>query len=73
MSSTGAFQYWQRTMVHAGPGTVVRLPGLFEGLGARRVLLVSDKGLGAHRAVRNWSVYSRTRHRMQNQAVSTRP
>ncbi|NCF20507.1 MAG: iron-containing alcohol dehydrogenase [Haliea sp.] len=47
MSSTGAFQYWQRTMVHAGPGTVVRLPGLFEGLGARRVLLVSDKGLEA--------------------------
>jgi alcohol dehydrogenase class IV len=34
-------------MVHAGPGTVVRLPGLFEGLGARRVLLVSDKGLEA--------------------------
>ena len=47
MSSTGAFQYWQRTMVHAGPGTVVRLQGLFEGLGARRVLLVSDKGLEA--------------------------
>ena len=32
-------------MVHGGPGTVVRLPGLFDGLGARRVLLVSDKGL----------------------------
>ena len=45
MSSTGAFQYWQRTMIHAGPGTVVRLPGLFDALGARRVLLVSDKGL----------------------------
>ncbi len=45
MSSTGAFQYWQRTMVHGGPGTVVRLPGLFSGLGARRILLVSDKGL----------------------------
>ena len=45
MSSTGAFQYWQRTMVHGGPGTVVRLPGLFDALGARRVLLVSDKGL----------------------------
>jgi alcohol dehydrogenase class IV len=45
MSSTGAFQYWQRTMIHAGPGTVVRLPGLFSGLGARRVLLVSDRGL----------------------------
>ncbi|MEH6636294.1 MAG: iron-containing alcohol dehydrogenase [Halioglobus sp.] len=45
MSSTGAFQYWQRTMIHAGPGTVVRLPGLFDALGARRILLVSDKGL----------------------------
>ena len=45
MSSTGAFQYWQRTMIHGGPGTVIRLPGLFDGLGARRVLLVSDKGL----------------------------
>jgi alcohol dehydrogenase class IV len=45
MSSTGAFQYWQRSMIHAGPGTVVRLPGLFDGLGARRILLVSDKGL----------------------------
>jgi len=32
-------------MIHAGPGTVIRLPGLFDGLGARRVLLVSDKGL----------------------------
>ena len=45
MSSTGAFQYWQRTMVHAGPGTVIRLPGLFSGLGSKKVLLVSDKGL----------------------------
>jgi alcohol dehydrogenase class IV len=32
-------------MVHAGPGTVIRLPGLFNGLGAKRVLLVSDQGL----------------------------
>ena len=47
MSVTGAFQYWQRTMVHAGPGTVIRVPGLFEGLAARRVLLVSDAGLEA--------------------------
>ena len=45
MSSTGAFQYWQRTMVHAGPGTVLRLPGLFSGLGSSKVLLVSDQGL----------------------------
>ena len=45
MSSTGAFQYWQRTMLHAGPGTVIRLPGLFSGLGSEKVLLVSDQGL----------------------------
>lgn len=45
MSSTGAFQYWQRTMLHAGPGTVIRLPGLFSGLGSKKVLLVSDQGL----------------------------
>ena len=45
MSSTGAFQYWQRSMIHAGPGTVIRLPGLFSGLGSKNVLLVSDQGL----------------------------
>lgn len=45
MSNTGAFQYWQRTMLHAGPGTVLRLPGLFSGLGCQKVLLVSDQGL----------------------------
>jgi alcohol dehydrogenase class IV len=45
MSSSEAFQYWQRTMIHAGPGTVNRLPDLFSRLGARRILLVSDKGL----------------------------
>jgi len=32
-------------MVHAGPGTVLRLPGLFSGLGSSKVLLVSDQGL----------------------------
>lgn len=45
MSNTGAFQYWQRSMIHAGPGTVVRLPNLFAGLGGKRVALISDKGL----------------------------
>jgi alcohol dehydrogenase class IV len=45
MSNTGAFQYWQRTMIHAGPGTVVRLPNLFAGLGGKRIALISDKGL----------------------------
>jgi alcohol dehydrogenase class IV len=45
MSNTGAFQYWQRTMIHAGPGTVIRLPNLFAGLGGKRVALISDQGL----------------------------
>ncbi len=45
MSNTGAFQYWQRSMIHAGPGTVIRLPNLFAGLGGKRVALISDKGL----------------------------
>ncbi len=45
MSNTGAFQYWQRSMIHAGPGTVIRLPNLLAGLGGKRVALISDKGL----------------------------
>lgn len=45
MSNTGSFRYWQRTMLHAGPGTVIRLPGLFSAQGARRVMLLSDAGL----------------------------
>lgn len=45
MSSTGAFHYWQRTQIHAGPGTVIRLPGLFNAVGSSKVLLVSDQGL----------------------------
>jgi alcohol dehydrogenase class IV len=47
MSSTGSFHYWQRTMVHAGPGAAVRLPGLFANMGAKRVLLISDAGIAA--------------------------
>ena len=47
MSNTGAFQYWQRTMIHSGAGAILRLPGLFAGLGARRILLLSDAGLKA--------------------------
>jgi len=34
-----------RTVVHCAPGAAIRIPALFEGLGAKRVLLVSDKGL----------------------------
>lgn len=47
MSNTGAFQYWQRTIIHAGRGTITRLPRLFHGLGGKRVLLLSDSGLKA--------------------------
>jgi alcohol dehydrogenase class IV len=45
MSNTGAFQYWQRSVIHSGPGTSVRIPNQFSGLGAKRVALISDKGL----------------------------
>ena len=73
MSSTGAFQYWQRTMVHAGPGTVLRLPGLFSGLGSSKVLLVSDQGLkdaGVVDRVAALFVYSLIRRRTPSPAVS---
>lgn len=45
MSSTGYFQYNMRTVVHSAWGGIVRLPALLQGLGARRVLLISDAGL----------------------------
>ena len=45
MSSTGSYHYWQRSMVHAGPGSVVRLPGLFNSMGAKRILVVADAGM----------------------------
>mgnify|MGYP001825256194 FL=1 len=47
MSNTGYFQYNMRTVVHSGYGAVVRIPALLQGLGARRVLLISDPGLKA--------------------------
>jgi alcohol dehydrogenase class IV len=47
MSSTGYFQYNMRTVVHSAWGGIIRLPALLEGLGARRVLLISDQGLKA--------------------------
>jgi alcohol dehydrogenase class IV len=47
MSNTGYFQYNMRTVVHCGYGSIVRIPALLEGLGARRVLLMSDPGLKA--------------------------
>jgi alcohol dehydrogenase class IV len=45
MSNTGAFQLNLRTLIQSGPGTSVRLPNLFHGLGAKRVALISDEGL----------------------------
>lgn len=45
MSSTGYLQYTMRTVVHCGAGSIIRIPALFEGLGAKRVLLLSDAGL----------------------------
>jgi len=45
MSSTGYFQYTMRTQVHCGAGSIIRVPTLFEGLGAKRVVLFSDAGL----------------------------
>lgn len=45
MSATGYFQYNLRTVIHSGVGSVIRVPALLQGLGARRVLLISDEGL----------------------------
>ncbi|RDE24399.1 iron-containing alcohol dehydrogenase [Motiliproteus coralliicola] len=45
MSTTGYFNFNMRTVVHCAPGAIIRLPALFEGLGAKRVVLLSDAGL----------------------------
>ena len=45
MSNTGYFQYNMRAVVHSGVGSIFRIPALMQGLGARRVLLISDAGL----------------------------
>lgn len=45
MSKTGYFQYNMSTTVHCAAGGIIRLPNLFEGLGAKRILLLSDAGL----------------------------
>ena len=44
--STGYFEFWARTRIHCAVGATVRLPALLVSLGAKRVLLLSDKGLG---------------------------
>ncbi len=45
MSNTGYFSYQLRTEIHCALGAIIRIPGLFDGLGAKRVLLLSDQGL----------------------------
>lgn len=45
MSNTGLVRYNMRTVVQATPGAIITLPSLFEGLGASRVVLLSDEGL----------------------------
>jgi hypothetical protein len=45
MSNTGYFQYNMRAVVHSGFGSIIRIPALLLGLGARRVLLIRDEGL----------------------------
>ncbi|MES2259395.1 MAG: iron-containing alcohol dehydrogenase [Pseudomonadota bacterium] len=43
--STGYFEFVARTRIHCAAGATVRLPALLQSLGAKRVLLLSDKGL----------------------------
>lgn len=43
--STTYSAYMMRTVIHSGSGSRVMIPDLFRGLGAKRVILFSDKGL----------------------------
>lgn len=45
MSRTGYFNHNMRTSVHCAAGSIIRIPALFDGLGAKRVMLLSDAGL----------------------------
>lgn len=47
MSRSGYYQYNMRTVVHSAVGGIIRLPSLFQGMGGKRVLLISDAGLQA--------------------------
>jgi alcohol dehydrogenase class IV len=47
MSSTGYTHFWMRPQLHIGAGAVVRLSAILKEVGARRVALVSDKGIAA--------------------------
>jgi alcohol dehydrogenase class IV len=45
MSSSHYYQYNMRTALHCAAGSIIRLPALFDGMGAKRVVLYSDTGL----------------------------
>lgn len=47
MSSTGYSEFKMRTVIHSGADSIIRIPSLFDGLGAKRVVLLSDPGLKA--------------------------
>lgn len=47
MSSTGYTHFWMRSQLHIGAGALVRLSAILKEMGAKRVLLVSDKGIEA--------------------------
>ncbi len=44
MSSSHYYQYNMRSTIHCAAGSVIRIPALFEGMGAKRVVLFSDIG-----------------------------
>jgi len=45
MSNSGYLEFKMRTVIHCGADSIIRIPGLFDGLGAKRVVLLSDAGL----------------------------
>ena len=45
MINTTLSSYWLRTAIHSGSNTRALVPDLFRGMGAKRVVLFSDRGL----------------------------
>ncbi|WP_059105014.1 iron-containing alcohol dehydrogenase [Shouchella shacheensis] len=45
MLTTTQSSYWLRTAIHSGSNTRALVPDLFRGMGAKRVVLFSDRGL----------------------------
>ena len=45
MNNSNYFQHGIRTQIHSGPGSLALTPSLADGMGSRRLILISDKGL----------------------------